>query len=107
MSDEVQAIGSHVFMGGLSRGIAEALDVQAQYEIFNLGELTVEHNLKIPFYQADNANDWAGLVNEKHGEVPVVYGNPRCTGFSALGHGCSEDAHGAWSKPTWPACTRR
>lgn len=99
---EIQAIGSHVFMGGMTRGIAEALDVLAQYEVFNLGELTVEHNMKIPFYQADDPNSWADLLREnpQHNEAPVLYGNPRCTGFSKLGHGCSEDAHGAWAKPT-------
>lgn len=99
---EVTAIGSHVFMGGMTRGIAEALDVLAQYEVFNLGELTVEHNLQIPFFQADDPNVWADVLaeNPKHSEAPVLYGNPRCTGFSKLGHGCSEDAHGAWSRPT-------
>lgn len=99
---EVAAIGSHVFMGGMTRGIMEALDVQAQYEIFNLGELTVEHNTGMPFFQADDANWWHDILksNPAHDEAAVLYGNPRCTGFSALGHGCSEDAHGAWSRPT-------
>lgn len=99
---DVKAIGSHVFMGGMTRGVAESLDVQAQYEIFTLGEETVEHNLKIPFYRAANGSeeDWYETVMDQHRDVPVVFGNPRCTGFSALGHGCSEDAHGAWSKPT-------
>lgn len=99
---EVQAIGSHVFMGGMTRGVMEALDVLAQYEIFNLGELTVEHNTGMPFFQANDANWWRDILKDHptHDQAAVLYGNPRCTGFSALGHGCSEDAHGAWSKPT-------
>lgn len=99
---EVEAIGSHVFMGGMTRGIMEALDVHAQYEVFNLGELTVEHNYKMPFYQANDPNDWYDVLKSqpKHDQAHVLYGNPRCTGFSKLGHGCSEDAHGAWARPT-------
>lgn len=99
---DIKAIGCHCFMGGMTRGISEALDVQAQYEIFTLGEETVEHNLKIPFYRAaaGSEEDWYETVMDQHRDVPVVFGNPRCTGFSALGHGCSEDAHGAWAKPT-------
>jgi site-specific DNA-cytosine methylase len=96
---EVQALGVHVFMGGMTRGLAEALDVQAQLEVFDLGELTVEHNLQIPFYQGE-FQALREIAADKYPHVPVVYGNPRCTGFSPLGHGCSEDAHGAWSKPT-------
>ena len=99
---EVEAIGCHCFMGGMTRGMMEALDVHAQYEVFNLGELTVEHNMKIPFYQADDPNVWLDVLraNPTHDRAAVLFGNPRCTGFSKLGHGCSEDAHGAWSKPT-------
>lgn len=100
MADDIKALGCHVFMGGMTRGVAEHLDVQAQMEIFNLGEETVEHNFKIPFWQADSEEDWYPIVMDKYRDVPVVYGNPRCTGFSALGHGCSEDAHGAWANPT-------
>ena len=96
------ALGVHVFMGALTAGVMESFNVKAQLETFDLGEKTVEHNLKIPFIHApafDGKPSWRDVADGFHG-VDLVYGNPRCTGFSALGHGCSEDAHGAWAAPT-------
>lgn len=101
-----RALSVHSFMGALTLGVSESIEPVATMETFDLGELTVEANLGIPFYRAgveasDRVPAWFELLEDPRlRDVQVVFGNPRCTGFSALGHGCSEDAHGAWAKPT-------
>lgn len=93
-----KALGCHCFMGTFTAGVQRSFDVQAQMEVFDLGERTVEHNLRIPFMSGP-FEAWRGVVDQFKG-VDLVYGNPRCTGFSCLGHGHSEEAHGAFSSPT-------
>lgn len=90
-------------MGALTYGAREHLDVVAQLEVFDLGNATVRHNLQLPVLRAP-FESWHEVLEPTgalDGEGPeVIFGNPRCSGFSCLGHGCSEDGHGAFARQT-------
>lgn len=91
----MKALGCHVFMGGFTRGVMDVMDVQAQLEIHGLGKETVEQELKIPFIMGNSWEDWPTDIS-----YDMLYGNPRCTGFSCVTAGCGEHAHGPWSNQT-------
>lgn len=92
---KVQADGCHVFAGGFSYGVREVMEVPKQYEIHGLGRKTVEAE-GIGWDQAADWTDWG----DKSPNAAMLFGNPRCTGFSCVTAGYDESAHGAWSKPT-------
>lgn len=74
-------------------GVQRVFDVSCQLEQHGFGKQSCEAICKIPFVNHEDAN-WP------HVDAQFAYGNPRCTGFSCITAGYSEDAHGAWSEPT-------
>lgn len=93
-----KALGAHVFAGGFTMGVRKVMDVQAQVEVFHLGKETVQ-SMELEFFQAD---DWHVWLDRKdlYEDRQFLFGNPRCTGFSCMTAGYSEEAHGAWAKQT-------
>lgn len=89
------ADGCHVFAGGFSFGVREVMDVPRQLEIHGLGEKTVKA-AGIDFIMGNTWEDWP---SPSPGAV-MLFGNPRCTGFSCTTAGHDEAVHGAWSAPT-------
>jgi len=88
------AMGCHVFAGGFTAGVQQMLPVPQQLEVHGLGSETVP-TLGVEFVCCP-AEEWPapppGCV--------MLFGNPRCTGFSCLSGGCDENTHGPWSGPT-------
>jgi site-specific DNA-cytosine methylase len=99
----MRAIGCHVFAGGMTKGMREAgLLVDEQLEVHGLGQHTVEEKLGLQFTCPANGAAWwpARKAN-------LVYGNPRCTGFSTLTGGAGETARGPCARQTrdiWELC---
>jgi len=91
----MKALGVHVFAGGFTAGVMRKMDVVAQLEIHNFGRDTVEKKLKLPFINADRWEDWP-LIKD----CDLIFGNPRCTGFSCITAGQGENTHGPWAKQT-------
>lgn len=93
---ELKAIGSHIFMGAMGLGFKDRFTFKEQFEVFDLGRLTAEHNLGVTVKRRDiveeDSSPWHDLVEDR--ECNVLFGNPRCTGFSLLTHGCGA-GHGA------------
>lgn len=91
-----RALGVHVFAGGFTRGVQQQgdFDVQAQLEIHDLGSKTVEEKLGVPVIKGKTWQDWPKI------QCDLLYGNPRCTGFSCLTAGYDGDIHGPWAKQT-------
>lgn len=89
------ADGCHVFAGGFSFGVNKVIPVERQLEIHGLGRDTAKA-AGIDFIEANHWEDWP-LPTPKS---CMLFGNPRCTGFSCMTAGYDETAHGAWSKPT-------
>lgn len=90
----MRALGVHVFAGGFTMGVRRVADVVAQLEVHDFGGDTVRA-MGIPFINAASWREWP-----KYAGVDLVYGNPRCTGFSCITAGYGEDAHGPWSNQT-------
>jgi len=90
----MRALGVHVFAGGFTRGVMRRAKVVAQLEIHGLGRHTVE-KMGVPFVQTPDWREWPA-----YDDVQLVYGNPRCTGFSCLTTNLGEAAHGPWAKQT-------
>lgn len=90
------ALGVHVFAGGFTRGVQlhGGFDVPAQLEIHGLGEHTVRNKLDVDFLMAPHWEDWPKM------QCDLLYGNPRCTGFSCVTAGLKSGSHGPWSKQT-------
>lgn len=100
-----QALAIHVFMGGISVGVNKHLETVGQLEAFDLGQATARLNFQYPVVQADPDKAWPDATAELLARVgafqpPVIYGNPRCTGFSCLNGGLDSDAHGPWARQT-------
>lgn len=74
------------------------MDVTGQLETHNFGRESVEA-VGLPFVNRDRWEDW---LAERYmwKDVSMVYGNPRCTGFSTITSGYGEDTHGPWAKQT-------
>jgi site-specific DNA-cytosine methylase len=89
----MKAVGIHVFAGGFTMGVQEVFDVAHQLEVHNFGLDTAKALCGI-----DPIN--CPAVEWPHIDAEFAYGNPRCTGFSCVTAGLSENAHGAWSSPT-------
>lgn len=89
------ADGCHVFAGGFSFGVREVMTVSRQLEVHGLGRHTVESQ-GIDFIMGSGDDDWPS----KTPGACMLFGNPRCTGFSCTTAGHDEAVHGAWSKPT-------
>lgn len=91
------ALGLHVFAGGFTRGVQQhgAFNVLGQLEIHSLGKETVERQLGLSVHQAERWQDWP-----RYAKLAMLYGNPRCTGFSCLTAGHDKDVHGPWAKQT-------
>lgn len=91
----MRALGVHVFAGGFTMGVMQRAEVIGQLEIHDFGRDTVEKQLKLPFINADRWEDWP-----KYSDVDLVYGNPRCTGFSSMTSGYDDTIHGPFAKCT-------
>ena len=91
----MQALGCHVFAGGFTSGVMQEMNVVAQLETHNFGRGTVEQRLQVPFINADRWEDWP-----KYKGIDMLFGNPRCTGFSCLTAGQGGDTHGPWAAQT-------
>ena len=91
----MKALGIHVFAGGFTMGVKAATDVEVlgQLEIHNFGRGTCE-SIGIDFINADDWDEWPAV------KADMIYGNPRCTGFSCLTSGYSGEIHGPWAKCT-------
>lgn len=86
------ALGCHVFAGGFTEGVKKVMPVRAQLERHNFGRETMEqHQPDVPFVNGTLA-DW-DTVSTK--DVTLLFGNPRCTGFSSITSGYGEHIHGA------------
>ncbi len=82
----MQALGVHAFAGGFTMGVQRVCSVIAHLEKHNFATETAER-----------------LTNVINGNWPkfsadMIYGNPRCTGFSCTTAGYNENAHGPWAK---------
>lgn len=86
------AIGCHIFAGGFTAGVKRVFDVPVQLELHGLGVETTERVWKVPVILVDDVKDWPPLTRD------VLFGNPRCTGFSCVTAGHGEDTHGPWAK---------
>ena len=96
----MQALGIHVFAGGFTQGVRRVADVQAQLEIHDFGGQTVEQ-MRIPFINEARWEDWPRM------SADFVFGNPRCTAFSALTGGYGAHSHGPCGRQTadiWDLC---
>jgi len=90
----MRALGIHVFAGGFTMGVQEVAEVVAQYETHGFGMETAA-SLGVPVVNEKSWEDWPDP-----GPVDLVYGNPRCTGFSTITSGYGEETHGPWAKQT-------
>ena len=98
MHSKPKAIGVHVFAGGFTMGVREIFDVPGQLEIFDLGQETVQ-SMDMEVCQRKT---WQGWSDSPHlyKDAQLVFGNPRCTGFSCMTAGYDETSHGAFAKQT-------
>jgi site-specific DNA-cytosine methylase len=90
----MKAVGVHVFAGGFTMGVSRECEILAQLECHGFGLDTARHvaNNQWPVINAP-PSEWPVFT-----DVDLVYGNPRCTGFSTMTSGYDEDTHGPWSK---------
>ena len=92
-------VGAHCFAGGITAGFAQVFDVAGQLEVHELGCDSVRHNLGIPVIK-DEAAGWITKPPMWAKQAQVIFGNPRCTAFSCLNHGCGKDGFGPEGKAT-------
>jgi site-specific DNA-cytosine methylase len=90
----MRALGCHVFAGGFTMGVREVAEVSAQLEIHDFGRETVEGRLGIEFA---NRPSWDSWEDSYARDVDLLYGNPRCTGFSCVTSGGDETIHGPFA----------
>ena len=93
-----RALGCHVFAGGFTMGVRHVMDVRAQLEIFDLGQKTVQA-MGLEYARGTDWREWLDR-RDLYENVHFLFGNPRCTAFSCMTAGYSEEAHGAWAKQT-------
>ena len=95
MSNDLTAVGIHVFAGGFTRGVLDAgWKVPVQLEKHGFGLETTESMNGVPTI---NDANWPRV------EGRVAFGNPRCTAFSTITSGdryVEGNTHGAWAKQT-------
>lgn len=87
------ALGIHVFAGGFSLGVQNVHKVTTHLETHGFALDTAQHVAGVNCINCE-AKDWP------HVKADWVFGNPRCTGFSCITSGYSEETHGAWAKQT-------
>lgn len=98
-----KALGCHVFAGGFTHGVQNAgWDVVAQLETHNFGLDTARERWGVDCINHESA-DWP--TDYAASDVPLFYGNPRCTAFSTVTSGArytdpKSNAHGPWAKQT-------
>lgn len=80
------AVGVHCFAGGFVAGVKRTIEVVAQLETLDLGRETAPK--RVPFHMIGEPKDWP------HFKCDFVFGNPRCTAFSALTCGRTANGHG-------------
>lgn len=88
------SIGCHVFAGGFSMGVRQRMQVLGQLEIHDFGRETVE-KIELPFINRESWEDWPRDTHAR-----LVFGNPRCTGFSTTTSGYDDTIHGPFAKCT-------
>lgn len=88
----LKAIAVHAFAGGITQGVMEAgFDVLRAYEPLGFGVETQRQKLGLEVVVEPDFTKW-----EPHDGVDLVFGNPRCGGFSGLGSNtASEDMRGS------------
>lgn len=91
----MKALGAHVFAGGFTRGVRKIMTVDRQLEIHEFGRATVE-STGVEFLNCDHWKEWP--VPDK--DVVMLFGNPRCTGFSTMTGSCGAKTHGPWADQT-------
>lgn len=99
----MKAVGVHVFAGGFTMGVKESMPVEHQLEIHGLGKQTVEEVIEVPFIEAERWENWPPI----RFSPCMVYGNPRCTGFSCITSGYGEKTHGSLARQNqdiWDLC---
>jgi site-specific DNA-cytosine methylase len=82
----LKALGCHVFAGGFTQGVRHHFEVKRQLEVHNFGRETVE-SMGVEFYNCP-ADQWP--AERPH----LLFGNPRCTGFSAMNAHAGTDTYG-------------
>lgn len=87
-----EAVGCHVFAGGFTAGVKRVFDVKCQLELHDLGHRTAREVFDTPVVHA-RPEEWPARRAES-----LLYGNPRCTGFSVITAGYSSEAHGPFAK---------
>ncbi len=95
------AVAMHVFGGGMLIGAAEHFDVQADFETFDLGLRTVKRNypaVRMHHQESQDPLNWKNL--ECYVGVDVLFGNPRCTGFSNFNANNGDDKFGSCANQT-------
>lgn len=90
----MKALGVHVFAGGFTMGVRKVVPVVGQLEIHDFGRETVEQRLGLEFINRATWDQWPAM------QADMVYGNPRCTGFSTTTSGYPETIHGPFAKCT-------
>jgi site-specific DNA-cytosine methylase len=88
------AIGAHVFAGGFTSGVMKVMPVLVQLETHGFGVETAAKRVGVTVLNAERWEDWP-----QH-SCDLLFGNPRCTGFSCVTAGLGESAHGPWAKQT-------
>lgn len=101
MSEQLKAVGVHVFAGGFTLGVRRVMDVVGQLEVFGLGRDTT---CSLGINRVEPQDGWADFVREHRGRVAFCYGNPRCSSFSCVTGGgpCSDysQSKGPYAKQT-------
>lgn len=91
----MEAVGCHVFAGGFTVGVQRVMDVRTHLEVHGFGLDTAREMCGVQTINC-SAEQWPRM----DGRGCLLYGNPRCTGFSCITSGYGADVHGQWSKPT-------
>ena len=97
----LSAVAMHVFGGGMLHGFAQAkgVEVLADLETFTFGQRTVKRNH--PRVEMVDWNDLhARSGAQQYQGCDVLFGNPRCTGFSSFNANMGEGLHGPDAQQT-------
>lgn len=87
-----KAVGCHVFAGGFSGGIQQHFDVTHHLERHGFGLETSHKVWGVENVIDCEPHDWPRIQGD------VLFGNPRCTGFSCVTAGYSSEGHGPWAR---------
>lgn len=91
MASELTAVGCHVFAAGFMGGVQKVMPVKMNIERHGFGLATAEKAWGIPVHNS-HPSEWPRVAAD------ALFANPRCTGFSCVTAGYSEDAHGPYAK---------